>query len=218
MAELVKIPISFFEITLDYERPDIRLLGDRAALVHALIEAWEPFDPSVDDIEVITSGKFSEQGVMLKLPRKQIAFFVGATFCRLSRGAVSWELTEETIRILDLSISTLVRLSGVLIGQRRTVMGMHLQPKSASFRDILRCFVPGPLAAVESSPIQTAAAVARWSNRAITLDGSATHANAVFLKMERTFPATASYEEIAKQLYNDELEMFSVMGVEEERP
>lgn len=100
MPELVTIPISFFEVTIDYEKANIRILGDRASLVQAIFEVLRPYLSSLDDIEVLTAGKPSEQGVLFKLPQKHISFFVGPTLCRFSRNAVDWDLAEETISIL----------------------------------------------------------------------------------------------------------------------
>jgi hypothetical protein len=51
MAELVTIPLSFFEITVDFERPDLRLWNDRASVVQDIFDALKPWSPSIDNIE-----------------------------------------------------------------------------------------------------------------------------------------------------------------------
>jgi hypothetical protein len=61
------------------------------------------------------------------------------------------------------------------------------------------------------------AAVAKWGKRRVTLDGSAALVNALFLKFEREFEGTASYQEMAQQLRKDEEELFRMLGVEEDR-
>jgi hypothetical protein len=217
MPELVIIPISFFEVAINYEKPEARLLGDRVPLVQAISDALLPYEFSLDDLEVLTAGKPSEQGVMFRLPQKHISFFVGPTLCRFSRNAVDWDLAEETISILDLVVSTLSALTGIRMNEKKTTIGMHLQPRTMPFRDVLRPFVPEQIAKLESAPITTMASVTRWAHRAITIDGSGSLANGVFVKLERAFAASHSYEEITQQLWKDEQELFAIMGVTEDR-
>ncbi len=217
MPELVTIPISFFEVTIEYEKPDVRLLGDRAAMVQTIFEALSPFSPALDDIEVLSAGKLSEQGVLFKLPQKNVSFFAGATFCRFSRNAVNWDLAKETIDILNVFVSTLTLVASVTMGVKKTAMGMHLQPRTKSFRDILRPFVPTQFVGLESESIKTMGSITRWEKRAVTIDGSGSIANGVFLKLEREFPSTMSYEDLAQQLFKDEKELFAIMGIEEDR-
>ena len=62
MPASITIPISIFELTILYERPEIRLLADKTRAVEGLFTAFAPWNPSVDDIELLTSGKPSEQG------------------------------------------------------------------------------------------------------------------------------------------------------------
>jgi hypothetical protein len=61
------------------------------------------------------------------------------------------------------------------------------------------------------------ATVAKWEHRKVTIDGSGVVANAVFLRFEREFPSAANYREIAAQLRKDEEELFTILGVEEDR-
>jgi hypothetical protein len=217
MVELVTIPVSFFEVAIDYERPDVRLLSERPSIVQGLVEALLQWNFKIDDIEILTGGKLSEQGAMFKIPQKNVSFFIGATLCRFSRNAVDWDLADETIAILDAVVSALTRLSGVVMGTKRTAVGVHLQPRTVPFMEILRPFVPLQLAAIGSQPIVTMATVARWGDRRITIDGSAVVANAVFLKLEREFLPSTSYQEITKRLWDDEQEVFAIMGVKEDR-
>jgi hypothetical protein len=61
------------------------------------------------------------------------------------------------------------------------------------------------------------AAVAKWEDRRVTIDGSAALANAIFLRLERNFLASATYPEIATQLRKDQEDLFRILGVEEDR-
>src|SRR5258708_31614613 len=103
MPELVSIPISYFEATFKYREPNVMLWLERANVVQALFRALKAWNIDVDDVEIITVGKPSEQGLKFKLPRKQVVFFFSATLCKFSKDNADWESAEETITIMDAS-------------------------------------------------------------------------------------------------------------------
>jgi hypothetical protein len=216
MPELVTIPLSFFELEAEYEKPLFSLMADRTALVQGIFEALQPWKPKIDDIEIRTAGKLSEQGFNFKIPLKRVSFFFGPSSCKLSRDDVNWGMAEETLTILRMVTQTLVQIGGVVLGKKKTTIGLHIQPKTTTFIEILTPFLTPDLAALEAQPLKTMAVVARWDKRTITLDGSVALANALFLKLEREFEGANSLEEIAHQLRTDERELLGVLGVEEE--
>lgn len=91
MAELVTIPISIFEFAVDYERPEFKLWMDRASVVQGIFDALKPWEPRIDDVDAITTGKASEQGFAIKLPLKRVSFFFGPASCRFTRENVDWQ-------------------------------------------------------------------------------------------------------------------------------
>ena len=84
------------------------------------------------------------------------------------------------------------------------------------FNEILRPFLVPKITGLENEPTEAMAIVARWKNRRITLDGSAAIANAIFVQLEREFNAEASYDDIKTQLLADEIELFKLLGIEED--
>ncbi len=203
MPELVTVPISFFELAAIYERPQLQLWMDRADVVQAIFDALKPWDPAIDDVEIL-SGKPSEQGISLKLPRERVSFFIGPASCKFTRDDASWQAAAETIEILNTAVSALTRSSGVKVALQKTAIALHIQPRSLRFVDILRPFVAAQLASLEPEPVITMATVAKWSNRQVTIDGSSAIANGIFLRLERDFPGAAAYDEIVRQLRTDE--------------
>ncbi len=200
MAEFVTIPISIFEVAVDYERPQFKIWMDRASVVQGIFDALKPWEPRVDDVEAITTGKASEQGVAIKLPLKRVSLFFGPASCKFTRESVDWQTADETFAILDAAVSALIRTSGVAMGPKSTAISLHLQPKTLSFVSLLTPLNGPPLATLDSEPIGTMATVAKWAHRKVTIDGSGVIANAVFLRFERECPSTATYNEIAGSL------------------
>jgi hypothetical protein len=216
MPELVTIPIAVVEVTVEYERPSMKLLVDRARVVDSLFEAFRPWNIKVDDVDVITTGKPSEQGVKFKIPLKRTSFFFGAALCKLVRDDADWQSAEEVIAIFNAGWSTLVEIGDVKAGSFKTAMAMHLQLKTARSIDLLMPFAPSPLLGLEAQPLKATAAVAKWEKRRITVDGSAQLANGLFVNLEREFSAAESLETIAYQLKADEDQLFELIGVKED--
>jgi hypothetical protein len=217
MAELVTIPISIFEVALEYQRPEFKLWIDRAMIVQGIFEALKPWKPRIDDVDAITTGKASEQGFTIKLPLKRVSFFFGPASCRFTREGMDWQSADETIAIFDAAVSALIRSTGIAMGSKSTVISLHLQPRSTPFVALLTPFIAPQLAALDSEPVITMATVAKWEHRKVTIDGSGLLANAIFLRLEREFPWAATYDEIAEQLRKDEEDLFKILGVEEDR-
>ena len=168
-------------------------------------------------MEFVNSGKTSEQGVNLKLPLKRASLFFGTGLSRFTWHNADWQSSNETLEIIDCAIASLIRLSGIKISKQKAEIGMHIQPRSLAFIDILRPFITPLLSTLESEPLVTLAAIGRWDNRRVTIDGSAAIANGLYLRLERDFSGVSSYAEISQQLKVDQRNLFEVLGVEEDR-
>ena len=217
MPELVTIPSSFFEVSVDYDRPVLKLLLDRGLIVQGIFDALKPWNPSIDDIEPHNDGKHSEQGVTFRIPTKRASFFLGIAFCRFSREDVDWAAADETINMIDTIMLTLCQLSGIVMGTPKSPVGMHLQPRTKNYLEVLAPFLAAQWASFETAPVRRMAVIARWEKRGVTLDGSTLLANAVFAKLEREFEIGSTWLDMASQLRIDQEELFRMLGVEEDR-
>lgn len=216
MPELVTVPISIFELTTLYEKPEWQLLAaDRVRVVQHLFDALKPWEPVIDDVEVLNTGRLSDQGISLKLPLKRVTFFFGPASCRFTRDDANWDDPGETVLLMNTAISALARSSSIKVALQKAAIALHIQPRSLPFIDILRPFAPAQLTSLEGEPVSMMAAVAKWDNRKVTIDGSSAIANGIYLNIERDFASTANYDEISHQLRNDKARIFEMLGVEE---
>lgn len=215
MAEQITIPISTFEISITYVRPVLNLWLDRAVVVQKMFDAFQPWKLTVDDVEAITTGKPSEQGVKFTIPLQRITFFFGPGSCKFKKESAIWAEADEILRILGLALDVLTQQAGVELGKRSTSLILHLQPKNVPFRELLWPFLVPALSQLENSPAVAMAYVVRWKGRRITLDGSAALANGVFLHLERDFEAAVPFSEIRDTLLQDEITMLALLNVEE---
>lgn len=216
MPDFVKIPISYFEIEMEYGSPDLRMWLDRINVVQAVYNALQPWDVKVDDVEILTTGKPSEQGIKFKIPKKLSTFFFGPANCKFARDGTSWDTADETIKILDAAVSALTSKTEAEIVKRKTVIALHAQLVDRPFIQVLAPFIPPPLGALDDGQPTTMAVVLKWEKRKVTIDGSGQLANGLFIRFEREFDGKASYDDMATQLFADEHDIFQVLGIEEE--
>ena len=216
MPQSVTIPISFFEALIDYERTNVSLWLDRVGVVQALFDTFAKWNVKVDDVEVLTVGKNSEQGVKFRLPEKRVTFSFNPAACRFTRDNTSWDTAQETIEILSAAVSTLAKAGNVKPATFKAIVALHIQPKSVSFGEILKKLVPSPMAALDTAPVQTMASILKWEKRRVTIDGSGQVANGIFIRFERDFTSETGYEDIARQLRADEEGIFAMLDVKEE--
>lgn len=216
MPEIVTTSLSFFEVEIEFAEPNLKIWLDRIAIVEAVYFALRPWNISVDDIEVIQTGKPSEQGVKFRIPEKRASFFFSSAACRFSRDSTSWQTAEETIQILDAALTAFNQHSNTKSKSFKAAVALHVQPKTKPFIEILAPVIPLPMASLENEPAQSMAAIVKWPNRRVTVDGSAQIANGIFIRYERDFSADAGYETMARQLYSDEEQVFGMLDIKEE--
>jgi hypothetical protein len=215
MPTAITIPISMFELAIGYQKPELRLLADRARPVQALFDAFAPWTPRLDDMEIITAGRHSEQGVKIRINGQGASFFFGALGCRFTQENATWDHAANLQELVTIALNTLATSTGVIFGTKTSIVSRHLQPETGSFKDILRNFIVPGIQNLAQEPAIAMAIVARWPKRRITLDGSAALANAIFLQTEREFDSAVSLEQIQKTLWAERQELFELLGVAE---
>ena len=216
MPEKVAIPISIFDYSSDFVRPVISIWMNRAELVQNMFDALAKWDLSVDDVEGVTTGKPSEQGIKIRIPEKHVSLFFGPTGCKFTRDAVDWGMVQETAEILQAFLGSLLTWKGVQLQNHKTALILHIQPATKKFIDLLKPFLPEKLQAFSAGEITSGASVVKWKDSRITLDGSAVAANGIYLKYEQEFESSASFETIAMSLRAAEEKLFLILDVEED--
>ena len=217
MSEQITIPISNLQLSITYVRPVINLWLDRALIVQKMFDVFEPWHLNVDDVEAITTGKPSEQGVRFNLPLQKITFFFGPAGCKFTKDGATWAEADETLKVLTTALDVLTHQGGVQFGNMHTSLALHLQPRSVPFHQLLRPFLAPAIAQLENSHPEATAYVIRWKARRITLDGSAALANGVYVHLERDFDSPINFEDMKAILLDDETTILKILDVEEVR-
>jgi hypothetical protein len=190
------------------------LMTERAGAVQELFEAFAPWNPQLDDMEVLTAGKPTELGVQIKIATQNASFFFGSAHCRFVKNSAVWAEADHILAILTAALDALHRATGVNYADRTSILTLHLQPKTVQFRDILRKLIVPEILALSKDQTTAMAIVSRWPTYRITLDGSAALANGIFVQAERKFEATTSFEDIRATIFQDEQDLFRLLDVQ----
>ena len=159
MPKKVKIPIAIFEYRTDFKRPIFEFWVSRASAFNALFETLSRWKITIDDLELITTGKLSEQGVRIKLTEKKITLFFGASAFKLTKDDAGWDTAEETIEILDAALRTLIKEAGAELNNHKTAFALHLQPTTKPFLEILKPFLSPALESLGYGKLRSAGGV-----------------------------------------------------------
>jgi len=211
----ITVPIAVFELTVKYDKPNIRLLADRAGAIQELFAAFAPWNPQLDDMEVLTAGKPTEQGIQIKIATQNASFFFGAMHCKFVKNSAVWAEADQILEILNAALEALHRATGVDYADKTSVLSLHLQPKTVQFRDIIRKFIVPEILALSTDQTTAMAIVSRWPKYRITLDGSAALANGIFVQAERQFDPTTSFDDMKATISQDEQDLFKLLDVQE---
>ncbi len=218
MPAEITIPISVFELTVKYDKPNILLMAERAGAIQELFAAFAPWNLQLDDMEVLTAGKPTEQGVQIKIAAQNASFFFGAAHCKFVKNSAIWAEADQILAILTAALEALHRAAGVDYADKTSILTLHLQPKTVQFRDILRKFIVPEILALAKDQTTAMAIVSRWPKYRITLDGSAALANGIFVQAERQFDATISFDDMRAAIFQDEQDLFKLLDVQEVAP
>jgi len=214
MPERITIPISIFDYSSDYVRPIISIWMDRAVLVQSMFDALLKWNIDINEVEPIATGKPKDQGIKIKLQEKRVTFFFGPAGCKFTREGVDWATADETSEILQTCLATLIAVSKAELRNQKTALILHLQPTTKTYLELLEPFLSPALQSMRPGKIKTGASIVKWEDGKITLDGSGTIANGVFVKYEQDFDTSASFEMIAKELRSAEDTLFRLLDVE----
>jgi hypothetical protein len=215
MAELVIIPVSRFDYRAEYKRPSVAIWLERAILVQRLFDILQQWNLNIDDVEPITTGKPSEQGLRLKLPAKKITMFFGTAYCTFTKDDSDWASAEEIIEILRQFTGALVDTGKIELGKQDTKVALHIQPTTGNFLDILRPFISTKLQGAGNGDLVTGASFVKWTNSRVVLDGSGSVANGIYLQFEQQFGPDQTLEEIAHQIRAMENTLFGILEIKE---
>lgn len=169
MPEKVTIPVSIFDYSSDFVRPIISVWMDRAVLVQSMFDALLKWSLEVNDVEPITTGKPSEQGIKFKLPLKRVTFFFGPSSCKFTREGVDWATAEETIEILQTCLNTLTAGTKAELQNQKTAFILHLQPTTKTFLELLMPFLSPQLQSIRPGKVTTGASIVKWEDGRISL-------------------------------------------------
>ncbi len=220
MPEKIVIPFAVAEYTAQFRHPIIKLLGadTRIEIIQAIADAWEPWGFHINNMEVRTQGTMAEQGLSFTLPDKGVSFFIGPTECRFHKDRAFWTEREEILHMVSISRNALFSAVESDVRKQVIVAALHFQPTKKANKTILSALHSPTLAQLNDGIEPKAyATILGWENKHLLLDTSAGYANGIFVRLSMTFDGRASLEQVVQQLYDEELKIFRMLDVAEEK-
>ncbi len=138
MPEKIVIPFSLAEYVAQFRRPALQILGgDRVAIIQNMVDAWEPWNFQLNNLEIKSQGTPAEQGVSFKLPDHGITFFLGALGYTFQKENATWPGTGDAFKVLEAAMGVVLCLPKVEVATQTLTIVLHFQPKTKQSKTIL---------------------------------------------------------------------------------
>lgn len=219
----VEIPYGLLEYTAKFDEPIVEAWEGRGKIVAAVLTALKPWGFALDGVELKMHGeKLGEHGIIFRRtnppsppnPARSIAVTLGTIF--ISAANVDWTEADDLIAAMSAGMAAIRDSARPRIGSQHVALGMHIQLKSSSVKDVTTPLLSRPATGLLDGEIKTAGISLSRDKSSIVIDASAVYANALFVRLFRQHSGEASLPQIAEILRKDEEDLFEVLGLEGE--
>jgi hypothetical protein len=216
----VEIPFSQLEYTVTVE-PMLGLVGKAFDLVAPFMEALTPFGFVFDETEFqFSSVKASDHVLTFKqpstahFPRTRVA--VRWSTLTISVEQLDWSEAESTAKLCSIALETLVRVGHANVRSQEVNLMLHVQSKTTPTGELTSVLLTPKARELMDGAIVGQGLILQRKNAMILIDNSAAFANALFVRIKRTFDHTVGIEQIGETLLRDERQLWDILGLEGE--
>lgn len=207
-----EVPLSFFEYRAFYREPLFEIWGQHGGLVHAVYQAFREWNVSLENV----TGKenpanASEMQVNFNLLNWKVVFSVGIGSAALFVTNPDWSEAELIAKIARAGLEAVVRSSKVEIEKQLVTLSMHLRPKGKSVREITSKYVHTDVGKLIPDRIRGFGFSVYGEESSWVIDLSASHADALFVRITRSFAGSIPLEDIAVELDKDEGKLMDML-------
>jgi hypothetical protein len=212
-----EIPRSFLEYTLTFERPILEKWDHRAVVSADVLATLKPWGFNLDGVEVKTPEKLDDHAIIFRRtspanPPFSIALFLGKIFIVAEN--LDWSGAESFITTVTAGVDVIRKTTGCTVRSQHIGLGMHIQLKNRSLKDVTAPLVSAAALALLDGDIVFSGVIINRATSNIIIESSIQYANALWVRMFREHPGTTTLPEVAATLRKDEEGLFTVLALE----
>ena len=212
----IQIPFGQIEYTCVFKEPIVKSFFPPSPMIANLIRALTPYGFSVDGVETRMRDKLSECVVELRRTPPMTSFKVAPGKLVVTADNLDWSMKDKFLEGMKAGLQTVLEQEHAQLDTQIMVLAMHVQPEEKPRKDLTAPLLTPAAYSLLEGDSEFQGIVLTRTGSSVVIDASATHANALFIRLVRQHKAAATLEQIAEQLYADEVQIFNVLGLEGE--
>jgi len=182
-------------------------------MIAAMHKALSPWNLGLDNITWNQTAKnLNDAHLIFEVRSLMAGIQVGVGGVTMNAVNPDWARADQLTSLFQAAGDTLRTITGQEFQSQNITLGFHVKPGPKPSREILVQFVNAKKLGNEDTAKMFGVS-AYYDDFAIVIDGSGVFPGSVFVKLNRTFPATAQFQQMATTLYADEKEALERLGL-----
>jgi hypothetical protein len=209
-----EVRISSLQYRGVYSKPIIRQWGKSGELAQALFEALSEWNVSLENV---AANQFPTNFGQIELSVQQFlqgryTFRVGLDAASLSVWNPDWGEISTIKRVASAGIQAVRQTLSIDLSNQDVVLDIHLTPQGRTRLEITSRFLPSELKQTYDD-FEGYGFFLHRKNRLWHVDLSGQFSDALYLRLFRSFGATASLDEIALSVQQEETDFLNYLGL-----
>jgi hypothetical protein len=139
--------------------------------------------------------------------------FFGKVF--IAAENLDWSQAESFLAMASAGIDAVKDVTNFTAQSQHMALGIHVQIKDKSIKDVTAPLVTPAVTTLLDSDVTFSGIILTRIKTSMSIDLSLAYANALWIRIFREHPGNATLPQIAEALRADEIQLFDVLGLEE---
>lgn len=212
--ETADIPESYFEYVARFEKPMFRAWSIPNKCIEALYPEVSSYGATLGDVTWNQETKSARDlQIVINVPKLRATLRVGLEAAVFNVSNPDWSEGPQLIEAFQRSLAAIRHAGEATVSSQEVALAMHVRPGKTTkpFRDVLASLIDTK----RIGEAQAFGLVTYNDDSSTLIDKSTRYADAVFIRVFRTFPPSREFVAIAAQIYEDESKALALFGLQE---
>ena len=214
MNQLEKVQplLTFLELQAVYSKPNFEFSTRGSAVMSAVFEAFRTWNITLANVSAKQNpANAGEVAIMFGLQNSQLTFSVGVGGATLVVANPDWFQEQLVSEVASAGLQAVRSSTGVTFRQYVLNLLMHVKPERRSLCEVSANFLRITSPKISSSAVKARGFSVYAEDFSWVVDSSAMYAEALFLKIVRTFDPNVSLPVMARSLRADQVELLAAL-------
>ena len=213
IAAQVQLPFFSYRLIFQDQLFDLDKLDSVAS--KAAFLAFRPWNISLENVTFKeNAANLAEEATNFSLLGGKITFGITPGGCTVGVANPNWSEADLITKVTTAGTQAVLKATGAGVDKQHGSIIMHLIPQTGRALDITSRFVSLDLHKVIGAPVHSLGFAVHRDDLVWVVDKSASFQNALFVRLDRWFGPTDLFEQIARQLNDDESKLLDMLGLE----